>query len=194
MERAKKESDRNGNILYLIGNFRIPKTMLTNLDGSRIGADSKYPNKGIIRSKGGQVKCQFASQWNMYKCTDINYKMIIIESLDPDTEDRRLSPIGLASRGYIDLINGPQDHGWCLGYTCQERLSTFNTLVSTEEHYEIHLTSFNPQKTRYQLLNAQAKDAITVEIYHAKAQRYDVYRKGKLLAFQLYAKAIVSQR
>ena len=168
------------NAVHFTGNYRIPKTMLTMLNGSRIDVDTKYPNKGIIRSKGGQVKCNFMEEWNMYKCIDMNFKMFIIESLDPDTETRRLSPIGVASGGYIDLINGPQDHGWCQGYTCQERISTFTALVSTEGHYEIHLTSYNPQKTRYQLLNAGAKDTITVEIYHAKSQRYDVYRKGKL--------------
>jgi len=31
--------------------------------------------------------------------------------------------------GYIDLINGPQDHGWCSGYTCRKRVSTFMALV-----------------------------------------------------------------
>ena len=41
-----------------------------------------------------------------------------------------MSPIGVmdvddADERYIDLINGPQDHGWCMGYTCQKRLSTF---------------------------------------------------------------------
>lgn len=29
-----------------IGNFRIPRTMLTRPDGSRIDANTKYPNKG----------------------------------------------------------------------------------------------------------------------------------------------------
>lgn len=32
---------------------------------------------------------------------------------------------------YIDLINGPQDHGWCSGYTCRKRVSTFMALVAT---------------------------------------------------------------
>ena len=42
--------------------------------------------------------------------------MLVIESMDADTEVRRLSP--LAIRGgdtghgkYIDLLNGPMDHG-----------------------------------------------------------------------------------
>ena len=44
--------------------------------------------------------------------------MLIIESMDDDTETRRLSPLALTggSTGhgdYTDLINGPMDHGWC---------------------------------------------------------------------------------
>jgi len=40
--------------------------------------------------------------------------------MDSDTETRRLSPVAIISdNGYLDLINGPQDHGWCGGYTCK---------------------------------------------------------------------------
>ena len=60
--------------------------------------------------------------------------------MDKDTEIRRLSPIAvLSSNGYIDLINGPQDHGWCFGYTCQERLSTFHALVALNQTFEVHM-------------------------------------------------------
>lgn len=55
--------------------------------------------------------------------------MLIVESLDEDTETRRLSPVAILGNGYLDLINGPQDHGWCSGYTCRKRLSTFMVVV-----------------------------------------------------------------
>lgn len=56
--------------------------------------------------------------------------------MDADTETRRLSPVALlgwddAGNGYMDLINGPQDQGWCAGYTCQKRLSTFLSVMAT---------------------------------------------------------------
>jgi len=57
--------------------------------------------------------------------------MLIIESMDTDTETRRLSPVAILGDGYLDLINGPQDHGWCSGYTCRKRLSTFMAVVAT---------------------------------------------------------------
>ena len=56
---------------------------------------------------------------------------------------------------YIDLVNGPQDHGWCFGYTCQERLSTFFTLVATGIPTEVTFTGTNPQKMRLHLFNAE---------------------------------------
>ena len=42
--------------------------------------------------------------------------MLIIESMDEDTETRRLSPLALTGGDtghgeYTDLINGPMDHG-----------------------------------------------------------------------------------
>ena len=61
--------------------------------------------------------------------------MLVIESMDEDTEVRRLSPIAVWNRedDYVDLLNGPQDHGWCAGYTCQLRISTFWAVVAVGE-------------------------------------------------------------
>lgn len=46
------------------------------------------------------------SSWQSYKCFALNYRMLVIESLDADTETRRLSPVAVLGDGYIDLING----------------------------------------------------------------------------------------
>ena len=82
---------------------------------------------GIIRDSS----CVLKTEYNAWECHGLDYEMLVVESLDSDTETRRLSPIALFSDGYVDLINGPQDHGWCHGYTCQKRLSTFPLLVAT---------------------------------------------------------------
>ena len=39
-------------------------------------------------------------------------------------------------RGFVDLLNGPQDHGWCFGYTCQKRLSTFPAVVAMGDYIQ----------------------------------------------------------
>ena len=53
---------------------------------------------------------------NAYYCVNITHYMLVFESMDPDTEVRRLSPIALvggdtARDEYTDLLNGPMDHG-----------------------------------------------------------------------------------
>ena len=58
----------------------------------------------------------------------------------------------LGTTGYIDLLNGPQDHGWCFGYTCQERISTFYSIVATGLLYELAMTSTPPAGLRLHLI------------------------------------------
>ena len=94
----------------------------------RLYSKKNYTISGIIRN----ANCTYRSAWQAYECgADLNYEMLIIESMDSDTETRRLSPVAILGDGYVDLINGPQDHGWCSGYTCRKRLSTFMALVAT---------------------------------------------------------------
>ena len=112
--------------------LRMAKTLWSfgHSEYSRVNA---YEFTGIIRNSN----CIYRSSWQAYECReDLNYEMLVIESMDPDTETRRISPVAVLGDGYIDLINGPQDHGWCSGYTCRKRLSTFLALVATGEIYK----------------------------------------------------------
>ena len=154
-----------------ISDLRIPRTMLANVDGTKKDAAATFPNKGIYRGS----TCDWKPEWNSYSCRGIDHLMMVMESLDADTEVRRLSPIGLASNGYVDLINGPQDHGWCGGYTCQERISDFFMIVASGQEYEIGLTSTNPQDMRMQLINAKPDQRILSATYYTTPQRLDVY-------------------
>lgn len=113
----------------------------------------------------------------MYLCNaSIDYRMMIIESMDSDTERRRLSPIALISRsGYIDLINGPQDQSFCNGYSCRKRISTFMTIVQSMQTYEIYLSSTPPRWLRFRLLNADPSIKCILAIYYYSLQQIDVY-------------------
>ena len=44
--------------------------------------------------------------WQSYKCFGLNYRLLAIESMDADTETRRLSPVAILGGGFVDLING----------------------------------------------------------------------------------------
>ena len=162
-----------------IGDFRIPRTMLTNPDGSRISVTNIYPKKGVVRGTvfGSDANCSFNPHWNMYLCSQLDHLMLVMESLDEDTETRRLSPIGLGTNGFINLINGPMDNGWCGGYTCQERISTFFTIVASNFSYTVGLTSTNPQDFSLHLLNSNESQGIVVGIIYTNPQRLDVYVK-----------------
>ncbi|XP_077349351.1 fibrocystin-L [Lithobates pipiens] len=161
----------NGDKKLGLGDYRIPKVMLTSLNGSRIPVSQVAPNKGIIRDS----TCVYISSWDAYKCFGLNYEMLVIESLDADTETRRLSPVAVLGDGYLDLINGPQDHGWCGGYTCQKRVSLFHSIVATNKSFDIFYTSTSPQNMRLKLLNTDNTKSVLVGIYFSNPQRLDVY-------------------
>lgn len=55
----------------------------------------------------------------------------------------------------ISMNLGPQDHGWCAGYTCQRRLSLFHGIVALNKMYEVYFTGTSPQNLRLMLLNVE---------------------------------------
>uniref|UniRef100_A0A8C5QTU9 Fibrocystin-L n=1 Tax=Leptobrachium leishanense TaxID=445787 RepID=A0A8C5QTU9_9ANUR len=162
----------NGLPSYGLGDYRIPKVMLTSLTGSRLPVSQVAPFKGVIRDS----TCVYMSAWEGYNCTGLNYCMLVIESLDSDTETRRLSPVAVLCDGYLDLINGPQDHGWCSGYSCKKRVSLFHAIVATNKSFDVFFTSTSPQRLRLLLLNSCVYlQAVRVAIYVSNPQRLDVY-------------------
>ncbi|XP_038580507.1 PKHD1 like 1, tandem duplicate 1 [Micropterus salmoides] len=160
-----------------LGDYRIPKVMLTFLNGSRIPVNQIAPHKGVIRKD-----CMYMSSWQSYKCFGLNYRMLVIESLDSDTETRRLSPVAVLGDGFVDLINGPQDHGWCAGYTCQKRVSLFHSIVAIGHSFDVFFTSVSPQKLRLMMLSAETSESIMVSVFYSNPQRLDVYVDNKLVA------------
>ncbi|KAM8882915.1 PKHD1 like 1, tandem duplicate 1 [Synchiropus picturatus] len=160
-----------------LGDYRIPAMMLTNPDGSRIPVEQIAPNKGILRED-----CTYMPTWQSYKCVGLSYRILLIESLDSDTETRRLSPVAVLSGDFVDLINGPQDHGWCAGYTCQLRLSTFQSMVASGREFSVFFTSVSPQKIRLMMLNAAPSESVVVSIFMSTTQRLVVYVDNQLVA------------
>ncbi|KAI7798957.1 putative fibrocystin-L, partial [Triplophysa rosa] len=171
------EYEWNGDARHGLGDYRIPKVMLTALNGSRIPVNQIAPNKGVIRDS-----CTYMSTWQSYKCFGLNYQMLVIESLDADTETRRLSPVAILGDTYVDLLNGPQDHGWCTGYACRRRVSLFHAIVATNKSFDIFFTSTTPQKMRLMMLDAKPTEAVRVAVFYSSPQRLDVYVNNKLVA------------
>ncbi|CAF4657274.1 unnamed protein product [Rotaria sp. Silwood1] len=155
------------------GDFRIPREALTNLTGQRININLTYPYRGISRTNS----CSLQSSWGMYQCnSSVDYRMLIIESMDADTEKRRLSPVAIMSdSGYIDLINGPADRSTCNGYACRKRISTFMALIQSGQTYQIFFSSTPPKQTRFRLLNADSSIKCVLALHYLSTQQLDVY-------------------
>ncbi|XP_024857831.1 fibrocystin-L isoform X2 [Kryptolebias marmoratus] len=160
-----------------LGDYRIPKPMLTALNGSRIPVEQIAAYKGVFRKS-----CTYMDSWQGYKCFGLNYRMVVIESLDADTETRRLSPVAVLGYNYVDLINGPQDHGWCGGYTCQKRLSLFHSIMATNHSFDVYFTSVSPQNLRLLMLNSDPSESLLVSVFYSNPQRLEVYVENRLVA------------
>lgn len=88
-----------------LGDFRIPSEALAYPNGSMMQPSLLYRRPGIVRDES---LCVNRSDWQAWLCHGLRYKMLMIESMDNDTEKRRLSPVAvLSENGYLDLINGP---------------------------------------------------------------------------------------
>ena len=64
----------------------------------------------------------------------------IIESMDKDHTSRQLTPVAVASGGFVDLMNAGWDHQRpkdCGGYDCLKRLMTFHGTVAVNRSYDI---------------------------------------------------------
>ena len=102
--------------------------------------------------------------------------------MDNDTESRRLSPVAILSdNGYLDLINGPQDHGWCFGYTCQKRISTFLALVVSNHSYDVYLTATPPNKLRFRIIQSNNAFKIRLSMSYTTSNNINVYRASNLM-------------
>ncbi|VDO73124.1 unnamed protein product [Schistosoma margrebowiei] len=116
-----------------------------------------------------------------YKCSKaLDHEILLIESMDPDALERRLSPIAFATDGlsanYIDLINGPSGHEVCSSYACLKRISTFMSVVARQKNFVMHMTSTPPQELR--LPQADPDYAVRLGIDYFTAGILDVYVNG----------------
>ncbi|RMZ95260.1 fibrocystin-L, partial [Brachionus plicatilis] len=162
-----------------LGDFRIPKEMLAAPNGSMIPPSQVYKQPGIVRDDD---MCEYIGDWQAYKCHGIEHRILIIESMDADTLKRRLSPVAiLVNNTYLDLINGPQDHGCCFGYTCLERLSTFMAIVSSNTNIDIYLTSLPPNQLRFRILNADADYKVRLSMHYFTSNRIDLYKNDRFV-------------
>jgi hypothetical protein len=70
-----------------LGDYRIPKEALADSQGRLRNMSEVYTYRGLVRDEN---LCSYRDSWQAYECHGLNHKMMMIESMDRDTEDRRL--------------------------------------------------------------------------------------------------------
>ena len=79
------------------------------------------------------------------------------------------------------LCSGPQDHGWCSGYTCQKRVSLFHSLVATGHSFDVFFSSVSPQKLRLMMLNSDPSEvsAVSADLKECfKVFQFEFFTRG----------------
>ncbi|CAH1264805.1 PKHD1L1 [Branchiostoma lanceolatum] len=176
----------------------LPESIKDFLSAQNLGLRSVAPFRGIVRKLGSQPNCFKKDAWQAYNCTGIDHSMLVIESLDPDTQTRHVGPVAILENGYLNLVDGPtkQASGDCDASTCActNRISNFYTIVATGHPVQVFFSASNPQDLRLHLLNTKEARGILLQMYYDRLERLDVYvggeymtpTNGKLSGGQLY--------
>jgi hypothetical protein len=104
---SQSEFEWNGDRARGLGDYRIPKEALADSNGRLKNISDVYKYTGGVRDES---LCTYMNDWQAYHCNSMDMKLMIIESMDADTEERRLSPVAIFSDDYkyVDLVNGPE--------------------------------------------------------------------------------------
>jgi len=160
--------------------YKAPQKLLTTNDGTLRKEADVIQRYGIPRDG-----CTWNAGWNAYSCPGGNgtlqHRMLIMESLDHDTEERSLVPVAVTHTASqtTDLMNGGQDHGWCMGYTCLKRLSTFYGIFAMQSYYEVTYAGTNPKDMSYHMLSESEDDMVVIKIWYSSPMRLVIYVDGQ---------------
>jgi len=119
----------------------------------------------------------------MYRCNyKTEYRMMIIESMDSTTEKQKISPVAILSDdGYLDLLNNPQDHSVTTTIQSSTRISTFMSIIQSNQTYFIYFTGYLSNHTRFRLINADESIQCILAVYFNSLQQIDVYANSQYI-------------
>ena len=142
-----------------------------------------YRGYGIYRTG-----CTKSDAFNAWLCPGASIKpaRLIIESMDVDHMTRSITPVALASGGYVDLLNGGWDHQSpqeCGGYECLRRLMTFHSVVAVNRSYDLAFAGTNPEHLRLMMPHGGGEprsadlssSRILVSIFYSNPEKLEVY-------------------
>jgi hypothetical protein len=137
--------------------------------------------EGIYRGKDGD--CSLQPAWNAYKCTTaLKHATLVLESLDKDSQTRRVAPIGITVDGYTDILNGPAiyDNNRFDGTEfLLDRLSRFSAIVPTGKAIRVDYTGTIPRNNRFKLNDVDPSEGVVLSLYYPQNQVLIVNVDGK---------------
>ncbi|CBY40006.1 unnamed protein product [Oikopleura dioica] len=161
-----------------LGDYRIPKPLITAMDGSKIPIDDVIQERGIVRN----ANCDYRPDGPAWFCplSDFRYYDLVYDMMDNDKMSRRLTPLALVANGHADIINGPCDHSCCIGYACSLRLMTLHSTVACGQDYDYYFSSTTPLKAKWYFADAPADCKILVKFYSKRPNRMNFFMDGEL--------------
>lgn len=112
------------------------------------------------------------------------HRMLVFESMDADTESRRIAPLTLSSQSSVDVLVGATvvDTN-ATGAAHSRHLSSFFPIVAVDQPYNASFGGGSPFHCRLHMLHATSKDAVLLQLnYSGVSERLDVYRSGSHVA------------
>ena len=124
-----------------------PRTMiLSDEDGTLTGEAGTQ----VLGNDGGLLdgdgRCRYRGDWNAFVCRGTAFRMLYLESLDPDRFSRRLWPARFVQRAGTAIVTGYMDHLWKDGWTSLLRLNRFG--VPVEAAVTVEFTGTMPRSIR----------------------------------------------
>ena len=75
-----------------------------------------------------------------------------------------------------------KDHGWCNGFTCQKRVSTFMSIIAANKSFDVYLTGNPPNQLRFRVLYADPSFKAVLSMHYFTSMRIDVYKNDQYIA------------
>eukprot|EP01062_Namystynia_karyoxenos_P055446 TRINITY_DN4628_c0_g1_i4.p1 TRINITY_DN4628_c0_g1~~TRINITY_DN4628_c0_g1_i4.p1 ORF type:complete len:3892 (+),score=1173.80 TRINITY_DN4628_c0_g1_i4:73-11676(+) len=167
----------------------LQQVLLMSTDGSLHGTgglEATLPNFDGIAVQG---KCTKVAAWNGQRCVDTQYGELFMESLDWDSEDRRIYPLRIektdAPIGAVDrslnrattyLVNQPPDKYKETEWPSFKRPSYFWGTLELNKHYRIDFGDLPPKRTRWELMHCTDRTAkVLLHIFYPEPLRLQVW-------------------
>lgn len=175
---------RSGDLLFTPGASDAARhSLIVDADGA-LGGGVIVPN--AASGEGVEIQCTRVSRLGIHRCPvndGATHRMLVFESMDSDTESRRIAPLTLRSSVSTDALEGPsvlaRDDS---GAVVSRFLSSFFPIVAVDRLYNASFDGGSPFHCRLVMLHAAADDDVLLQLnYSGVSERLDVYCSGELV-------------